>query len=274
MEDADLADGDLLSNKVKINLYMLGALMLNGVSGEVDDADVFTIDQRALRQQTLELMEQLSQPSGLSHTIGNSTVLGLHAGMEDSLPFDRPGHQIGPQEDRVAWSGVMCVRTPRPVSVCVDDEVGAGRAMQEKAVLRSHLKVAQDVLHSRQVGLPRVVHMQINLLHNVGDVGSGEHHVLKITGDTPKLGSVLYRRLRVHSKLRLDVDWSRTWLAISHGRTLKNLQCVGALVKKHPIWAALDGDAEEVVKGLKILHGKFLLESRDGATHELHARCG
>jgi hypothetical protein len=31
MEDADLTDGNLLSDKMKINLYMLGALMLNGV---------------------------------------------------------------------------------------------------------------------------------------------------------------------------------------------------------------------------------------------------
>jgi hypothetical protein len=79
MEDADLADGDLLSNKVEINFHMLGALMLNGVGGEVDGTNVVTVDQRALRQRTLEHMEQLPQPSGLSHTIGDSTVLGLHA---------------------------------------------------------------------------------------------------------------------------------------------------------------------------------------------------
>jgi hypothetical protein len=51
-----LADGDLLSNKVEINLYMLGALMLNGVGGEVDGADVIVVDKRAPRQWTLELM--------------------------------------------------------------------------------------------------------------------------------------------------------------------------------------------------------------------------
>jgi hypothetical protein len=33
MEDADLTDISLLSNKMKINLYMLGVLMLNGVEG-------------------------------------------------------------------------------------------------------------------------------------------------------------------------------------------------------------------------------------------------
>jgi hypothetical protein len=31
MEDADLTDGNLLSDKIKISLYILDALMLNGV---------------------------------------------------------------------------------------------------------------------------------------------------------------------------------------------------------------------------------------------------
>jgi hypothetical protein len=31
MEDANLTDDNLLSDKMKINLYMLGALILNGV---------------------------------------------------------------------------------------------------------------------------------------------------------------------------------------------------------------------------------------------------
>jgi hypothetical protein len=35
MEDADLTDGNLLSDKMKINLHMFGALMLNEVGGEV-----------------------------------------------------------------------------------------------------------------------------------------------------------------------------------------------------------------------------------------------
>jgi hypothetical protein len=33
MEDADLTDGNLLSDKMKINLHMLGVLMLNRVGG-------------------------------------------------------------------------------------------------------------------------------------------------------------------------------------------------------------------------------------------------
>jgi hypothetical protein len=88
MEDVELADGNLLSNKVEINLHMLGVLMLNGVDGEVDGTDVVAVDWRAPRQWTLDFMEQLPQPGDLSHTIGDSTVLGLHVRMgDDSLSF-------------------------------------------------------------------------------------------------------------------------------------------------------------------------------------------
>jgi hypothetical protein len=82
---------------------MLGVLMLNRVRGEVHDADVVAVDKRAPRRQALELMEQLPQPSGLNHTVGDDTVLSLHAGIgDDSLSFGRPGHQIGPQKHRIA----------------------------------------------------------------------------------------------------------------------------------------------------------------------------
>jgi hypothetical protein len=88
MKDTDLADGNILSDKMKINLHMLDALMLNGVGGEVHSADVVTVDNGAPRRQGLELMEQLSQPSGLSHTVGNDTILGLSAGAgDDGLPL-------------------------------------------------------------------------------------------------------------------------------------------------------------------------------------------
>jgi hypothetical protein len=66
MEDADLAGGNLLLDKMKINLHMLGALMLNGIGGEVHDADIVTVDKGAPRRQGLELVEQLSQPSGIT----------------------------------------------------------------------------------------------------------------------------------------------------------------------------------------------------------------
>jgi hypothetical protein len=103
MEDVDLTDDNLLSDKMKINLHMLDALMLNGVGGEVHVVDIVTVAKCALRRRGLELVEQLTQPGGLSHVVGNSMILGLSAGAgDDNLPLGRSGNQVVPQEHRIA----------------------------------------------------------------------------------------------------------------------------------------------------------------------------
>jgi hypothetical protein len=111
---------------MKINLQMLRALMLNGVGGEVHDADVVAIDESAVRWQSLELMQELAQPGGLSHTIGDCTVLGFSAGAgDDSLPLGRLGDQVVPEHD-IARCGAMLVWAGSLVGVGVDNQVRAG----------------------------------------------------------------------------------------------------------------------------------------------------
>jgi hypothetical protein len=103
MEDPDLTDGNLLSDKMKINLHMLGALMLNEVGGYVHDTDIIAVDKCAPRRRGMELVEQLTQPSGLSHAVGNGMIFGLSAGAgDDGLPLGRPENQVVPQEHRIA----------------------------------------------------------------------------------------------------------------------------------------------------------------------------
>jgi hypothetical protein len=129
MEDADLTDGNILSDEMKINLHMLRALMLNGVGGEVHDVDVVTVDESAARWRSLELMQKLAQPGGLSHTIGDGTVLSFSAGAgDDNLPLGRPGDQFVPEEHDIARRGATSVRAASPVGIGVDDQVGAGQA--------------------------------------------------------------------------------------------------------------------------------------------------
>jgi hypothetical protein len=48
MQDVDITDGNVLPNEVEVDLDMLRTLVLNGVGGEVDGADVVTIDEGAL----------------------------------------------------------------------------------------------------------------------------------------------------------------------------------------------------------------------------------
>jgi hypothetical protein len=43
-----ISNGDTLTDEMEVNLNMLGALMLDGVSEEVDHADIVTVDHSGL----------------------------------------------------------------------------------------------------------------------------------------------------------------------------------------------------------------------------------
>jgi hypothetical protein len=146
--------------------------------------------------------------------------------------------------------------------------------MQKKTVVWRPLKIAQDALHGRQMGLPRVVHVPTDLLHGVGDVGLCECQVLESSCNAPELRGVLNGRPRVPRQLRLKVDWSRARLAVRHDRTFEDVKRVGALMEKQTSRTTLDGDAEEVVKRPEVLYGEFPLKSENGTAQELRAGCG
>jgi hypothetical protein len=80
MEDTDLTNDHILSDKMEINLQMFDALMLNGVDGEVHDTDIVTVDKCASRMWALELMEQPTQVGGLRYIVGDDAVLSLCVG--------------------------------------------------------------------------------------------------------------------------------------------------------------------------------------------------
>jgi hypothetical protein len=57
MQDADIIDGHVFLHKVDIDLDMLHVLVLNGVDGEVDDADFVAVDGCAIHQRSVELLK-------------------------------------------------------------------------------------------------------------------------------------------------------------------------------------------------------------------------
>jgi len=76
----------------------------------------------------MELGEELPEPGGLSHAVSDSVVLRLtleRAG-DHRLALGQPGHQVAAQKDSVAGGGASSVRTPGPVRVSVDNELGGG----------------------------------------------------------------------------------------------------------------------------------------------------
>jgi hypothetical protein len=48
VQDADITDGNAFPNDVEVDLNILCTLVLNGVGGEVDSADVVTVDKSAI----------------------------------------------------------------------------------------------------------------------------------------------------------------------------------------------------------------------------------
>jgi hypothetical protein len=57
VQDVYITNGHTFSHEVEIDLDMLGELVLNWVSGEVDRADVAAVDEDALRKRCVELLK-------------------------------------------------------------------------------------------------------------------------------------------------------------------------------------------------------------------------
>jgi hypothetical protein len=103
VEDTNIPDSSTLADKVKINLNMLGVLVLNGVGGEVYDADVIAVDQSGPWQDAMQLHKRLMKPTHLCYTIGHNVVLCLSARTGDDVLMLRGlGDKVVTQEHRVA----------------------------------------------------------------------------------------------------------------------------------------------------------------------------
>ena len=57
MKHTDSPKGDPFPNVVEVDLHVLGALMLNGVGGEVDGADIVAVDEAGRVQGVMEFLE-------------------------------------------------------------------------------------------------------------------------------------------------------------------------------------------------------------------------
>jgi hypothetical protein len=56
VQDADITDGHASPYKVEVNFDIFHALVMNEVGGEIDGADVITVDEGALHQRSIKLM--------------------------------------------------------------------------------------------------------------------------------------------------------------------------------------------------------------------------
>jgi hypothetical protein len=88
MENTNSTNGHPFTDKVKVDLHVLSALMLNRVGGEVDGADVVAVDEGGGLQVVVKLLKKLLQPHDFGDSVGDGAVFGLGAGPRDrGLPL-------------------------------------------------------------------------------------------------------------------------------------------------------------------------------------------
>ena len=103
MQHTDLTHGNTIANEVEIDLDVFGTLMLDGVRGHVDGADVVAEDDRRRRRWSMKLLEKLPEPTRLSHGVDHSAVLGFSARERDRvLPLGRPRDEVVTEVDTEA----------------------------------------------------------------------------------------------------------------------------------------------------------------------------
>jgi hypothetical protein len=89
----------MLADEVPVDLHVLRALMLHGIGGEIDRADVVAVDEGGMLEGAVELLEKLAQPGGLGHAVGHSAVLRYSA---SALERETTGWRLAAQETRLA----------------------------------------------------------------------------------------------------------------------------------------------------------------------------
>jgi hypothetical protein len=134
---------------------MIRALMLHGIGGEVDGADVVVVDEGGALKGVVELVEELAHPGGICHAVGHNVVLGLYAGAGDNrLSLGGLGDEVGVHEHGIGRGGLARVGAANPVSIGVDHKFQRRGWLEEETVVEVAVEVAQDPLESGEMGIP------------------------------------------------------------------------------------------------------------------------
>jgi hypothetical protein len=96
---------------------------------------------------------------------------------------------------------------PDPVCIGVDNQLMYGRSLK-KPIIENTLKVPEDPLDHAQVWLPVIVHVEIDMLDDICNVGPGEGEILK-SADKALVGSEVGDMGTINRELYLRVHRGR-----------------------------------------------------------------
>jgi hypothetical protein len=86
------------------------------------------------------------------------------------------------------------------------------------------------------------MHVEANLLDDVGDVGAGECQVLEVPGEAPEVSQISNRRPGLGGDLGLRVHRRRNQFAVHHASSLKDIESKLTLSEEEPVSLMLYGD--------------------------------
>ena len=98
--------------------------------------------------------------------------------------------------------------------------------MKNQAEANSATDIAEETLQRNKVRLPGIMHVKTDLLNGIGEIRPGEGEILQGTGEAPVASRIGHGITQISRQLRLSIDRSGAWLAISHPSPLQNIKCV------------------------------------------------
>jgi hypothetical protein len=158
MQNSDLAKRHLFSNKVDVDLDVLGATMLYGVRSHIHST---AKNHSRSGEGMMKFAKELAYPAAFSNDMSNGPVFRLSTGSGDhSLPLRRPGDQAITEVDAITRHRPPSVRIARPIRIRVRGERGRRRAIKMQSEVESPFDVTKNSFHQIEVGIPGCMHVE------------------------------------------------------------------------------------------------------------------
>ena len=85
MKNSNVPQRNTISNEMKVDLNVFGALVLDWIRGHVHSTDIVAEDNCSTGQGSVELLEKLAEPTSFSNGVGNASILRFGAGTGDGM---------------------------------------------------------------------------------------------------------------------------------------------------------------------------------------------
>lgn len=98
--------------------------------------------------------------------------------------------RLSSRKRQIAGGGFLRVREASLISIGVSDKIVQTRMRQLQTKTHDAFDVLQNPLEKLEIQLAWITHMQINLLHSIGDIRASEGELLKSTSEAAVEGQI------------------------------------------------------------------------------------